>query len=129
MNKYPKRPVDENDHIYHHNIQPGDAFRCGCARMHARYLTEMSRRHPVMYWGWYRWWIPSLLHEDEYKELDHWLKYYRNFEFRPYWADFALYHPVQFLVYLLLMKTMKFVAKTHIKFLTTVVKAVKLSKE
>jgi hypothetical protein len=115
MNKYPKRPVDENDNP---NIFSGEEwyagylFRCGCAHKHARYLIEMSRRHPVMYWIWYRWWIPSLLHEDEHEKLDHAMKYCKKFEFRSYWADFALYHPVQFLVFLLLAKTWRAMTKS-----------------
>jgi hypothetical protein len=112
MNKYPKRLVDEDDHLYYHDIQPGYAFQCGCAHMHARYLIEMSRRHPIMYWVWYRWWIPSLLHEDERRLLDWKLRNCKQFEFRPYWADFALYHPVQFLVFLLLVKTGRTITKS-----------------
>jgi len=121
MNKYPKRPVDEHDNP-HDDISAGEysaghKFRCGSAFRHVKYLIEMSRRHPIMYWIWYRWWIPSLLHADERKKLDN---FTLEHEFRPYWADFALYHPVQFLVFLFLRQ----VFQAFVKPLTSFVKIV-----
>ena len=105
MNKYLKRPADEHDNPNDDGLaiyNAGCKFRCGSAYEHAGYLIEMSRRHPIMYWIWYRWWVPLLLHKDERQRLDGHVESRQRFGFRPYWADFALYHPVQFLVFLLL---------------------------
>jgi hypothetical protein len=108
MNKYPKRPVDKYDDLecgqwsYYDDPVIGRRFRCGSASAHAQYLIEMSRQHPIMYWIWYRWWLPLLLHEDEYVYLSGYVKRFVREKYRPYWADFALYHPIQFVVFLFL---------------------------
>jgi len=124
MNKYPKRPVDPDYMPYNDSGNSRDRggylLRMGVALMHARYMIEMSRKHPVMYWLWYRWWIPSLLHEDERKRLDSWLKSLLEFEYNPYWADFSMYHPVQFLVFLLLRNSCQF----FVKYLTTPIEVI-----
>ena len=126
MDKYSKRPVDEwdnpNDDVgMSSHWNQGHKFRCGSAIQHMRYLAEMSRRHPIMYWLWFRWWIPTLLHEDERKRLN---DFCIDHEFRPYWADFALYRPVQFLVFLFLRRCVQTFAKIYVKLLSAPIKAI-----
>jgi len=124
MNKYPKRPEDVDYMPYNDSgnsqYRGGRLFRMGVAIMHAQYMIEMSRKHPIMYWLWYRWWVPSLLHEDERKRLDSWQKVLLEFKYNPYWADFSMYHPVQFLVFLLLRNACKFFVNS----LTTPIKII-----
>jgi len=129
MIQYPKRPVDEEDKPQNDGFDTtyiGKLFQNGSAYAHVRYMIEMSRRHPVLYWIWYRWWIPSLLHEDERKRLDHWRTLCLKYEFRPYWADFALYHPVQFLMFLLLWRTLriKLIIEFPVKLFTIAIKKI-----
>jgi len=127
MKKYPKR----NERCYYatdpgrENVEPGVLFREGSAMMHAKYLVEMEARHPIMYWCWYRWWISFLLQPNERKYLAGWMKYYRQYKFSPYWADFALYHPVQFLVFLFLFTyTMQPIIKVGMKLFLTAIQVI-----
>jgi hypothetical protein len=126
MNKYPKRQKGcyWGTDCGRAEIEPGVLFQEGSAYMHAPYLLEMKAKHPIMYWLWYRWWIPSLLQPDEREQLKCSLVYYRRFKFRPYWADFALYHPVQFLVYLLLVHTIQSTSNICKKLFSTPVQIV-----
>ena len=129
MNNYPKRPADEYDNPnsdMSSSWNEGHKFRCGSAYAHAGYLIEMSRRHPIMYWLWYRWWIPSLLHEDERKKLVQRIESRLRVDYRPYWADFALYHPIQFLMYLLLRWHVKQMTKLYVKLLSTAIQVVRV---
>jgi hypothetical protein len=112
--KYPKRPawtrrfqnadefeerLAEDIHDYH-NGHIYRAFYMGSGYAHARYLADMMFRHPVMYYLWYRWWIPSLLQEEErtilYNQID-----VCRVNYRPYWIEFSLYHPVLFFLWVL----------------------------
>ena len=52
-----------------------------------------------MYVLWFRWWIPTLLHEDERKELNHYIKISQKMKYRSFWAEFSMHHPIQFLLY------------------------------
>jgi hypothetical protein len=79
-------------------------FDAGSAYLHGRYMIEMSFKHPIMYMLWYRWWVPSLLHEDERKHLRHWMDRSRKCDYRPYWAEFSMHHPIQFIVGLFLWR-------------------------
>ena len=126
MNKYPKRQKGcyWGTDCGRVKFEPGVLFQEGSAEVHAPYLLEMKAKHPIMYWLWYRWWIPSLLQPDERKQLKCSLVYYRKYKFRPYWADFALYHPVQFLVYLLLVYTVTLIAKFCKKLFATPIQIV-----
>ena len=86
-------------------------FDAGSAYLHGKYMIEMSFKHPIMYLLWYRWWVPSLLHEDERKRLRQWMDRSRRYDYRPYWAEFSLYHPVQFLVGLFLWRILQGIVK------------------
>jgi hypothetical protein len=103
--KYPKRPEGSSDRTHSEDYADdlnGDVrkvFDKGSAYKHAQYMVEMSFRHPIMYVLWYMWAIPLLLDEDEKPFLHKWIKYHRTRAFRPYWAEFALYHPVLFCLY------------------------------
>ena len=64
------------------------------------YMIEMSFRHPIMYFLWYRWWIPTLMSEEYRKDFPTYMKNRREI-YVSYWAGFAQYHPVLFLWYAL----------------------------
>jgi hypothetical protein len=127
MNKYPKRPVNEYDRSHDSELAylevhgDGRRFVYGSAAAHAKYLIEMSRRHPIMYWCWYRHWMLSLLHEEEHKKIDQCMKKYLDYDYRPFWADFALYHPIQFLVFLFVRNIFQLMKK-FTSFLVNVVR-------
>jgi len=99
--KYLKSDKARNGWGCYHSHDDGEAFRHGSAKLHADYLTEMKARHPIMYFCWYRWWIPTLLHEDERKDLDHYMHVCRQYRHRPFWAEFSMFHPVQYLLFFL----------------------------
>ena len=106
----------QNDIGDYHSGAIRRLFNAGSAYAHGRYMIEMSFKHPIMYILWFRWWIPYLLHKDERKMLREAIEFSRKYEYRPYWAEFALHHPVLFLVYLLF--------QTFIKFLSTPIKII-----
>lgn len=106
----------------------GEYFNNGAACAYARYMIEMSFKHPIMYLLFFHWWIPSLLHKDEYDGLDPrwrpgiktWVKQLRKTDYKPYWAEFSLYHPIQFLVFLLAIRIFQGI----VKFLTGFIKVI-----
>ena len=117
--KYPER-TDNTGADWTDTFREGELFQVGSAKAHADYLIEMKAKHPIMYFLWFRWWIPSLLHDDERKQLDHYIKICRKHRHRSYWAEFAMYHPVQYLLYVL---TVLFF-QGFIKYLPTPVKVI-----
>ena len=96
------------------------SFQTGCAGMFAYYMIEMSIRHPIIYILWYRWWTPTLLHEEERVDLDEWIKICRTRYFRPYWVEFSIHHPILYLLYFVVV----FLFQRIIKFLTAPVKMI-----
>jgi len=117
--KYPKR-TDHNTADWTTHWRDGELFQVGSARAHADYLIEMKARSPVMYFLWYRWWIPSLLHEEERVQLEDYLNCCRRIRHRSYWAAFSLHHPVLFLLYFLFI----FFFQITVKFLTAPIKVI-----
>jgi hypothetical protein len=122
--KYPKRPNfapnRDADRFYYHKGYRSMVFHCGSAYAHAHYLIKMSFRHPIMYFLWYRWWIPFLLQEDERNVLPQHIKTLRKEDYGPYWSEFSIHHPVQYLLFLLFILCFQFL----IQLLTTPVKII-----
>ena len=116
--KYPKS--NHNEGHYGMEWKAGEQFSTGDAWRHACYLVEMKASHPIMYFLWFRWWIPTLLHEDEREKLDHYVKVCSQTTYRSFWAEFSMHHPVQFLLYYLAV----FLFQRLIKFLTAPVKMI-----
>ena len=112
MKKYAKRTDHQGADLSRGSTegQTRRMFEAGTARMHAKYMIEMSFRYPIMYLLWYRWWIPSLLHEDERKRLSEWIDYSRKYEYRPYWAEFSAHHPILFVWVLFILIVVKFLS-------------------
>ena len=98
----------------------GHVFREGSGVGHACYLTEMSFKHPIMYFCFYRWWIPTLLTPNERRAFDELYQWRHRDFYRPYWAEFSSHHPVQFLLLFIVFVLFQ----SFIKLLTAPVKAV-----
>ncbi len=81
------------------------------AYQHAKYLVDMSFRYPILYLLWFRWWVPSLLREPERKREIRERRLHRARYCLPYWAEFSLYHPILFLVWLFFERLIKFLAR------------------
>ena len=119
--KYPPRPkrtyapLENEDDGYRYEdmarYSTGNVrqlFNAGSAYAHALYMVQMSFKHPILYFLWYRWWIPSLLHDSERKHVSLCVREFRKGEYRPYWAEFSLYHPFQFILWLFLFRLFSF---------------------
>jgi len=102
-----------------------DMFESGGARVHAQYMYEMSIRHPVMYFLFYRWWLFMFLHEDQKNNIAECIKYIRDNHSRPYWAEFALYHPVLYCLFWFIISIFEFV----VKLFTSPIKIIKRSEK
>ena len=87
-------------------------FYDGNGAEHAHYLIEMSFKRPIMYLLFYRWWVPGLLSAVERKRLE---QYDFSMLRRSYWAEFSLYHPVQFMLLLFAHRAFQFCVKFLIK--------------
>ena len=84
------------------------------------YSLEMSFRHPILYFLFYRWWV-RLGCPPKYRPLLIGEYYYqRTYRYRTYWTEFSLYHPVQYMLLLFVVTVFKFL----IKCLTAPIKAV-----
>lgn len=96
--------VKHSESFYQRTRRPdaivGEEFEQGHPAAYAKYVVEMSFRHPIMYLLLYRWWTRSLLHEEDRQTFDRLLVHYRGETFSPYWTKFSLYHPVQFAIFL-----------------------------
>ena len=86
-------------------------FDLGSSFMHAYYLVEMSFRHPIMYFLFYRWWIPLFLLEEQKENFGERIKHIRSTYFRPYWAEFSLRHPVQYCLFWIVFFLFEFIVK------------------
>jgi len=75
----------------------GPRFHEGSGFICAEFLREMSVRHPIMYLLFYRWWIPMQLSPEEREEFDR-VREVNRYKYTAYWMEFALYHPVQFVL-------------------------------
>ena len=121
--KFPKCPHVSGVESYQadkYDFRKCCMFNEGYITLHARYLIEMSFKHPIMYVLWYRWWIVSLIHKDDRTGFELRLKTYRSY-YRPYWAEFSSHHPIQYVIFLLLHLL---VLQTAVKLLTSLVKIV-----
>lgn len=98
------------------------SFQDGSGACHAYYLREMSYKHPVLYYLFYRWWVPMLLTPDERMVFDE--RKSDEWE-RPYWAEFSLHHPVQFMLLIVVCRAFQFFSKGGIKLLTAPVKLIR----
>jgi len=83
--------------------KPLGYFSDGNGAEHAHYLYDLCFRHPIMYYLFYRWWVPSLLVPEERARFDEILYHMWRIQwiYTPHWAEFAKYHPVQFMLLLL----------------------------
>jgi len=110
--KYPRFHtfIDAEEGLHDGNLAR-TLFDMGSAYLHAYYMVEISFRHPVMYFLFYRWWIPFFLHKEEQKKVDKFIRYIRSVYFRPYWAEFALYHPVQYCLFWIVLSLFEFIIK------------------
>ena len=117
--KYPKR-TDHATADWTSSWRDGELFQVGSAKAHADYLIEMRAKSPITYFLFYRWWIPTLLHEDERKCLDSYMKCCARVRHRSFWADFSLHHPVLYLLYWLFV----FLFQMLVKLLTSPVKVI-----
>ena len=61
--------VDVEEHHFQSGIYIREMFDSGIAIVHAHYMVEMSFRHPVMYFLFYRWWVLWFLHENQRKYI------------------------------------------------------------
>ena len=85
----------------------------------AKQMLTLWYSHPIIYLLWYRWWIPSLLHEDDRENLIYILG--GDQITAPYWVEFSKFHPVQFVaILLLIIRPYQIVVKCF----TTIVKKV-----
>ena len=107
-------PLKKEDHFVYDDMAAyrsghvREVFDVGGAFAHADYMIQMSFKHPILYFLWYRWWAPSLLHESERKHLSFCIHDIRVYDYRPYWAEFSLYHPLQFILFLFLFRLFSF---------------------
>ena len=95
--KYPKSP----ETTYASGKTNRDYFDQGYPGVHAKYLVEMSFKHPVMYFMFYRWFIPLTLHKNDRQGLTEMVRHYRKYDYLPFWAEFSQYHPVLGMLYLI----------------------------
>lgn len=80
---------------------------------YAAYISAFRLRHPIMYFLWYRWWLfrftsPELRQHLAESTHDWKRPFYCFTGPRNYWAAFAMYHPVVFLVRLLWLTCYQF---------------------
>ena len=75
-------------------------------------MHEMRVRHPIAYYLWYKWWLPTLLTKEERERLPH--AWNESHVVSEYWTQFALYHPFSYLVVLLFQVVIKHVT-TQVK--------------
>ena len=124
--KYPEFHyfVDVEEPNYRCGIYIREMFDSGIAIVHADYMVEMSFRHPVMYFLFYRWWILMFLHENQRKYIGKYIKRIRSKRL-PYWAEFSLYHPIQYCLFWIVISLFEFV----VKLFTAPIKIIKRAKK
>ena len=80
---------------------------------YSRVIAEFRLRNPIMYFLWYRWWfyfsVPKELRGIVFR-LSNVSKTYRTHA--PYWVAFMQYHPVLFLIWLVLYALFQLFVKT-----------------
>jgi len=128
--EYPAAEVLHKEEMWHEERAYGSctmrsAFDIGSAYEHAHYMIEMSFRHPIMYFLFYRWWVPLFLHEGQREKIVCWIEKLRKSHFRPYWAEFALRHPIQYALFWIVCAPFQFL----IKFLTAPIKKIDTSEK